>query len=119
MSIVISSQLGDITVSTEVIADIVGLSAMECAGVVGMASQKKVKDGVSELLKRENYSKGIIVKSENNELHVNLHLVILFGVKIAQIASNVQERVKHALEDMVGIKVSSINIIIEDVKVDA
>lgn len=118
MTIIISNTIGSITVSTEVIADIVGLSAMECAGVVGMASQKRVKDGVSELLKRENYSKGIIVKSENNEIQVHLHLVILYGVKIAQIATNVQERVKHALEEIVGVKVSAINIIIEDVKID-
>lgn len=119
MSIILSNSFGQIVVTTEVIADIVGFSAMQCAGVVGMASQKRVKDGVSELLKRENYSKGIIVKSENNEIEVNLHLVILYGVKIAQIASTVQARVKHELEEIVGIKVRAINIIIEDVKVDA
>lgn len=118
MSIEISTKLGAITVSTEVISDIVGLSAIECAGVVGMASQKRVKDGMAELLKRENYSKGIVVRNENDDIHIDLHIVILYGIKIAEIASNVQERVKHAVEEMIGLSVSSINIVIEDVKVD-
>lgn len=118
MSIEVPSTLGQIVISDAVISDVVGLAAIECAGVVGMSSQKRVKDGVAELLKRENYSRGIIVRKENDELHVDLHLVLLFGLPLGEIASNVQQRVKHSVEKLIGIKVSTINIIIEDLKVD-
>jgi len=118
MSVQISTSLGSITVSNEVISDVVGVATLECAGVVGMASQKRLKDGVAELLKRENYSKGIVIRNEDNNIHIDLHIVVLFGVKISVIASTIQEKVKHTLEEIIGLSVSSINIIIEDVKVD-
>lgn len=118
MSIELNTGLGQITVSTEVIADVVGLATTECAGVVGMASQKRVKDGVAELLKRENYSKGIIVRNQEDGMHIDLHIVILYGLRINEIALTVQERVKHSVEELIGANVISINIIVEDVKVD-
>ena len=49
-----STKLGNINISNEVIATIVGGAVTECYGVVGMASQKMLKDGLYELLKLEN-----------------------------------------------------------------
>lgn len=118
MSIEITSSQGQIIISDEVIADVVGLAATECAGVVGMASQKRVKDGVAELLKRENYGRGIVVRKEDNILNVDLHIIVLYGLPMSEIATTVQSRVKHAIEQIIGLTVTTINIIIEDVKVD-
>lgn len=118
MTLRIASTLGNIVISDEVISDIVGLAAIECAGVVGMASQKRIKDGVAELLKRENYSRGIVVRNVEDEIHIDLHLVVLFGIKIAEIATTVQKKVKYSLEEILGLDVGTINIIVEDIKVD-
>jgi uncharacterized alkaline shock family protein YloU len=115
MTIEIPSTLGRIIVSNEVVSDVVGIATIETAGVVGMASQKKLKDGVSELLKRENYSKGIIIRETEDGLQIDLHIVILFGVKISEIANNVQERVKHSVQDIIGLDTYSVNVFIEDV----
>ena len=60
-----NTKLGSINISNDVIATIVGGAAMECYGVVGMASQKVLKDGFYELLKKENYARGIIVTSQD------------------------------------------------------
>ena len=54
-------KLGSVNISLDVVSTVAGGAATECYGVVGMASQKKLKDGFYELLKKEgNYSKGII-----------------------------------------------------------
>lgn len=54
--------LGSVNISLDVVSTVAGGAATECYGVVGMASQKKLKDGFYELLKKENYSKGIIAE---------------------------------------------------------
>ena len=47
-----------------------------------MTSQKMFKDGFNELLKRENYSKGVIIKNKDNGIEVDLYVVIGYGVKV-------------------------------------
>ena len=54
MSINKSTQFGNIHISIDAIASLAGGVVTECYGVVGMASQKLVKDGIAELLKKEN-----------------------------------------------------------------
>ena len=58
-----TTDLGNIDISTDVIATICGGAATECYGVVGMASQKMM-DGFYDLLGKDNYSKGIVVEEE-------------------------------------------------------
>ena len=58
-----NTKLGNINISEEAIATLAGGIVAECYGVVGMASQKILKDGLAELLKKDNYSKGIIVRT--------------------------------------------------------
>ena len=48
----INTSCGDITIDTEVIAKYAGSSAVECFGVVGMASIS-MKDGLVKLLKKD------------------------------------------------------------------
>ena len=57
MSISKSTQYGNIEISIDAIASLAGGVVTECYGVVGMASQKFLKDGIAELLKKENYAK--------------------------------------------------------------
>ena len=62
-----TTDLGNIDISTDVIATICGGAATECYGVVGMASQKMM-DGFYDLLGKDNYSKGIVVYHGTGEL---------------------------------------------------
>ena len=62
MSISKSTQYGNIEISIDAIASLAGGVVTECYGVVGMASQKFLKDGIAELLKKENYAKAISCK---------------------------------------------------------
>ena len=68
----ISTELGEIIVDTDVIAKYAGTIAVECIGIVGMAT-KNVKDGLVNLLRKENLSNGINVTVEDNRLGESLH----------------------------------------------
>ena len=67
MSIERVTSYGNINISQEAIATLAGGVVSECYGVVGMASQKLVKDGWAELLKKENYSRGVVVRKTERE----------------------------------------------------
>ena len=73
-----TTDLGNINLSLDVVANITGNAATECYGVVGMASQKIMKDGFYALLGRDNYSKGVVYvydklkNSNHNEIDLKL-----------------------------------------------
>ncbi|MBO8155281.1 MAG: Asp23/Gls24 family envelope stress response protein [Bacillaceae bacterium] len=117
MSIDLQNEYGHVTISNEVIATIAGGAAVECYGVVGMASQKQLRDGIAEILRRENFSKGVIVRQENNQLHIDMYVIVSYGTKISEVAHNVQNQVKYTLNKTLGLSIDSVNIFIQGVRV--
>src|SRR5699024_11738866 len=79
----------------EVIATIAGGAAVECYGIVGMASKNQIKDGIAEILRKENFSKGVVVRQEDNRLHIDMYIIVSYGTKISEVAHNVQSQVKY------------------------
>lgn len=117
MTMEFNTQLGQIDVSVDVIATLAGGAALDCYGLVGMASRKQLKDGLSELLKKDNLKKGIVVREDEEGLHIDLYIIVSYGTKISEVAQNVQSKVKYTLEQTLGIVVSSVNIYVQGVRV--
>lgn len=115
MSLEITNDYGSIDISNEVIASVVGGKAVECYGIVGMASRQQVRDGLAEILGHENYAKGIVVKEDNGILDVDMYIIVSYGVKISEVAQNVQATVKYTLENTLKLKVNSVNIFVQGV----
>ncbi|WP_093230901.1 Asp23/Gls24 family envelope stress response protein [Thermoflavimicrobium dichotomicum] len=116
MSLEVNTSLGPIEVSDSVIANIAGIAAIDCYGLVGMASRNQLKDGITELLGRENLSKGIEVRQVNGEYMIDLYIIVGFGVKISEVAHNVQAKIRYTLEQMLGLEVSQVNIYVQGVR---
>jgi len=113
----IANENGYINYSEDVVANIVGISTMECYGVVGMAS-KNAKDGLWELIKGEkSLSKGVKVHSKDNELFIELYIMVQYGTKISVIANNIIQKIRYNVENYTGIKVSSITVNVQGVRV--
>ena len=85
MAIKMKTKNGDITLENDVIATIVGCSAIENPGVVGMASNATFRDGVNQILNRENYGNGVVVHQENSGVGVDVYLVAQYGTKLSEI----------------------------------
>ncbi len=117
MTIELKTNLGHINISNETIAQICGGAAVDCYGIVGMASKKQIKDGISEILRKENYSKGVVVRNEDGELHIDLYIIVGYGTKISEVAHNVQTKVKYVLEQTIDMKADSVNIYVQSVRV--
>lgn len=117
MSIEMKTKYGQIDISTDVIATIAGGAATDCYGIIGMASKNQIKDGLTDILRKENFTRGIIVRQENDEVHIDMYIIVSYGTKISEIAHNVQTKVKYTLEQTVGLTVDSVNIYVQGVRV--
>lgn len=115
MSFQVENEFGIIQISSDVVATIAGASAIESYGLVGMAS--KSQNGIARLLKREHLHKGIRVRSEEDELIIDLFVIIQFGTKISVVADNIIQLVKYNVESQTGLKVKKVNLNIEGVRV--
>ena len=89
---------------------------MESYGVVGMASKHQVRDGFAELLGKENYSRGVVVENNDGLLDVDLYIIVGYGVKISEVANNIQTSVKYRLEKTFGLTINTINIHVQGVR---
>ena len=118
MALEINNDLGHVSISDDVIASVAGGTAVSCYGIIGMASKNQVKDGITEILGKENYSKGIKGKKDEGKLIIDLYIIVMYGTKISEIANNVQSSVKYQIEKTLGVKVDEVNIFIQGIKVN-
>lgn len=117
MTVEMSNQFGSIDISNETIALIAGGAAVDCYGIVGMASKNQIKDGINEILRKENFSKGVIVRQIENAIHIDMYIIVSYGTKISVIAKNVQQKVSYVLKQTVGLDVATVNIFVQGVRV--
>ncbi|MFY4773846.1 Asp23/Gls24 family envelope stress response protein [Metabacillus sp. RGM 3146] len=117
MSIELSTKYGQIDISNDVIATVAGGAAIDCYGIVGMASKNQIKDGITDILRKENFSRGIIVRQEEDRIHIDMFIIVSYGTKISEVANNVQNKVKYILDHTVGLSVDSVNIFVQGVRV--
>lgn len=117
MTVTINTQHGNVDIATDVIATVVGASTTEIFGVVGMTSKNAVKDNFRNILGQENYSKGIVVTTTDNQTIIGVYVVVSYGVKISEVAKNIQERIRFNLENQLGIVAAKVNVYVQNVKV--
>ncbi len=109
--VIASSELGQIAVSDDAIAQIVGYAAAESYGVVALAGRSRF----SRLLPW-GIKKGVDVARRDDGLVVELRVVVEHGLKLAEVAAAVRARVLYELERMIGIPVASLEVHIEGVR---
>ena len=108
---------GKVSIDESVVAQVAGLTALDCFGIVGMGIVS-VKDGIVKQLRRDNVSRGVNVRfDENGDIVIELHIVVAYGVSIKAVTDNLMQSVKYKVEDFTSFKVSQINVFVEDVKV--
>lgn len=105
--------LGGIRIADDVVGVIAGMAATEVAGVAGMSGG--IGGGIAEMLGRKNLSKGVKVEVGEKEAAVDLFIIVEFGVRIPDVATQIQMNVKRAIEGMTGLSVVEVNIHVQGV----
>lgn len=102
-----------IKISDEVVATIAGKAASEVEGVYSMAGG--FAGGISEVFGKKNYTKGIKVDNTEKGLKIDVNIIVEYGARIPDVAYEIQNRVKKAIENMTGLKIDEINVHIQGV----
>ncbi len=112
-----STDIGEVLVDEAVIAQYAGTTAIECFGIVGMAAVN-MTDGIVKLLKKDSLTRGInVVIDEDNQITIDFHVIISYGVSIKAVSDNLISNVKYKVEEFTGLEVKKINIFVEGVRV--
>ena len=109
----IKNHLGTIGISTGYLRQLISSTAESCFGVAGMNSYG-AKQGVSAMLKRENTTKGVIIRQEGDELVVDLHITVTYGVNVGAIVDSIIHKVDYALTNEAGVAVKSVNVYVDE-----
>lgn len=111
-----TEDVGEVQITEEVIAIIAGLAATEVEGVEAMAGN--ISNDIVAKLGRKNLAAGVKVLCDQGRVFVNLSLILKLGANFHEVAENVQEKVKSAIENMTGLTVESVNVKVANIKGD-
>ena len=107
----------EIKIADDVVAVIAGVAVSEVSGVFGMAGG--FAGGLSEVLSgKKKLSKGIKVEVGEKETKIDVNIIVEYGTRIPDIAFEIQNRVKKAVETMTGLKVIEVNVHVQGVNTD-
>lgn len=107
------ADLGTTRIANEVFATIAGLAATEVDGIMGMSGG--IAGGIAEALGRRNFSRGVKIEVGEEEAAIDLYVIVKYGARIPDIAWEVQEKVKKAVESMTGYRVVRVNVHVQGV----
>ena len=107
----------NIKIADDVIAVIAGAAASEVPGVSSMAGG--FAGGISEVFSgKKNFAKGIKIEAGEKEVRIDVNIIVEYGVRIPDVAFEIQNRVKKAVEGMTGLKVMDVNVHVQGVNTD-
>ena len=104
---------GNISISTDVIATIAAIAAKSVEGVSDMINS--LSGGFAELLGKKNPGKGVKVVISGRDVKIDMYVVVEYGVKIPDVAWEIQGKTKNEVEAMTGLNVTAVNVNIEGV----
>jgi uncharacterized alkaline shock family protein YloU len=107
---------GAVNIANDVLADLAGFAAMECYGIVGMASPS-LRDGVAQLLSRDKLRKGVSVTPDDDAVRVDLYVIIEHGTTLPVVAGSLADRVRYVLTTYADVNVSDVQVHVQGVKV--
>ena len=106
-----------IKISDDVVAVIAGVAVSEVPGVASMAGG--FAGGISEVFSgKKNMAKGIKVEIADNDTKIDVNIIVEYGTRIPDVAFEIQNRVKKAVENMTGLNVEEVNVHVQGVNTD-
>ena len=107
----------NINISEDVITTISGIAVSDISGVAEMAGG--IAGGISEVLSgKKNPSKGIKADIDGKNVKIDVNIIVNYGVRIPDVAFDIQNKVKNSVETMTGLKVEEVNVHVQGVNVE-
>ncbi len=107
---------GHVTISDEVVATIASVAAKGIEGVYGMTNT--ITGGFAEFLGRKSPSKGVKVQITDGKVRIDMSISVEYGVKIPDVAWEIQDKVENEVEAMTGLDVEAVNVSVDGVNMN-
>lgn len=115
--IALSEENNEIKIADDVVAVIAGVAVSEVSGVAEMAGG--FAGGITEVLSgKKNLAKGIKVEVGEKDTKIDVNIIVEYGVRIPDVAFEIQNRVKKAVETMTGLVVTEVNVHVQGVNTE-
>jgi uncharacterized alkaline shock family protein YloU len=108
----IPTDLGTIRIAGGAVADLVARTAARCYGVVGLSSRNRV----GRLLGRERAGSAVTVAQDGESVRIDLHVVVEYGLNLAEVAATLRSQVTYELERLTGLPVAAVGVHIENAR---
>ena len=109
--LVITSPRGSIAISRDIVVELVAETAERCYGVVGLAPGSRI----GKLLRRD----GVTVGGDAQGVQIGLHIVVEYGLNLAEVAATVRSQVTYEVERLTGLPVAAVEVVVQDVRQSA
>jgi uncharacterized alkaline shock family protein YloU len=114
-ALVQAKQWGRIEVFPSAVGAIAAHASLGCYGITGMAA-RGLRDGFAELLHRENVGRGVEVIEVEEGLTIDVFVIVQYGIRISEVAHNLQQTVKFEVERAVNVPVARVNVNVQGVR---
>ena len=112
-----SNTLGEIRINHSVVASIVSLAALEVSGVAAVGGG--FVDGIAEIFSKKGDERGVRVEEDEvGDYRIEIRVILRFGVELATVATEIQQRIAEQVEKMTSKSVARVNVIIDGVRTD-
>lgn len=105
-----------IKIADDVIATIAGKATLEVKGVYSMSGG--FAGGISEVFGKKSYTKGIKVDNTEKGLKIDVNIIVEYGSRIPDVAYEIQNKVKNAIQNMTGLEIEEVNVHIQGVNTE-
>ena len=112
----VENHLGSIDISSEYLTSLIGHTVTNCFGVVQMNSFGPKQGILSVLNKNSAIDKGVIIRQNKDNLIIDLHITVSYGVNISAIVDSIINKVRYAVEEEADLTVLKINVFIDGMK---
>ena len=113
----IALQSNNIRIADDVVAVIAGVAVSEVQGVYEMSGG--FAGGISEVLSgKKNLAKGIKVEVNDKSTKIDVNIIVEYGTRIPDVAFEIQNKVKKAVETMTGLTVTEVNVHVQGVNTE-
>ncbi len=110
-------ETSSIQIADEVVSIVAGKAVADAPGVSSMAGG--FAGGISEVFGgKKNLSKGIKVEVGEKEAKIDVNIIVEYGTRIPDVAFDIQNRVKSAVEGMTGLTVTAVNVHVQGVNTE-
>lgn len=109
---------GKTTIEDSVVAKIAGIAAREAAGVYALGGgAARVVGAIRDALNTTDLTQGISVEVGEKQVAVDVTVVAEYPVSLQKVAGDVRASIYRAMENLVGMEVTEVNVTINDVHI--